>query len=66
MTVDLQYYGSLWQFNFVRLIQQVKVIENRKQLSPVAVAAAGLAGDGGSVTPVEWRGGEEIMASPVY
>ena len=42
MPTDL-YYGSVGQFNFVRLIQQVKVIENRQQLSPVAAA-----GDGGS------------------
>ena len=47
MPADL-YYGSVGQFNFVRLIQQVKVIENRKQLSQVHWGGAGLAGDGES------------------
>ena len=49
MPADL-YHGSVGQFNFVRLIQQVKVIENRKQLSQVHRGGAGLAGDGESVT----------------
>ena len=49
MPADL-YYRSLGQFNFVRLIQQVKVIENRKQLSQVHRGGAGLADDGESVT----------------